>query len=120
MNFVKLQKTEPSNSSTAVQKTVVLEAALPGKSFNVQTNRVTSREETYLKIKGSFKIRVQNKGDVDVTIFGNFPLPSYSDETFETGDTNLGFVTDTAIQYPAESVGENINILLTSYLRSHE
>lgn len=90
------------------------------KTFNVQTNRLTSRDETYLRIKGSFKVRVQNKGDVDVIIFGNFPLPSYSDETFETGDTDLGFVDDTAIQYVEESAGENINILLTNYFRTHD
>lgn len=88
--------------------------------FNVQTNRITSRDETYLKIKGAFKIRVQNVGNVDVTVFGNFPLPSYSDETFETGDSSLGFANDIAIQYALESAGENINILLTNYFRTNE
>ena len=92
----------------------------PGKHFNVQANRVTSREQTYLKCKGSFKIRVQNKGDVDVVIFGNFPLPSYADETFETGDTNLGFVNDTAINYAPQSAGENINIIFTNYYRVND
>lgn len=85
--------------------------------FNVQTNRITSRVESYLKIKGAFKVKVQNKGDVDVTIFGNYPLPSYSEETFETGDTNLGFSSDTAIEYPEESPTEEVNILLTAYYK---
>lgn len=117
MRLVKLQKTDLNPASTAVQQPVVSVAVLPGKAFNVQANRVTSRIETYLKIKGSFKVRIQNKGDVDVVVFGNFPIPSYGDETFEPGDSDLGFVADTAIQYAPESIGENINLILTNYYR---
>lgn len=89
----------------------------PLNNFNIQANKITSRDETYLKIKGAFKIKVQNKGDVDVIIFGNYPLPSYAEETFETGDTNFGFVADTAINYAEVSESENINIILTSYFK---
>lgn len=89
----------------------------PLNNFNIQANKITSRDETYLRIKGAFKIKVQNKGDVDVTIFGNYPLPSHSEETFDTGDTNLGFVSDTAIVYAPPSTAEKINIILTSYYK---
>jgi len=88
-----------------------------GVGFTVNTNRITKREETYLKIKGAFKIRVQNKGDVDIIIFGGFLLPAYSDETFETGDTNLSFIEDTLIQYIPIVPGENINLFLTTYVK---
>lgn len=101
---------------TASQPTNI-QVVKPLNSFNIQANRITSREETYLKIKGAFKIKVQNKGDVDVIIFGNYPLPSYAEETFETGDTNFGFVADTAINYAEVSESENINIILTSYFK---
>jgi hypothetical protein len=93
------------------------ELALPLNSFNIQTNRITSRDETYLKIKGAFKIKVQNKGDIGIKIFGNLEIPSYAEETFETGDTNLGFVSNTAINYDQPAANENINILLTSYFK---
>lgn len=89
----------------------------PLHKFNIQANSITSREETYLKIKGAFKCKVQNKGDVDIKIFNNYPLPSHSEETFETGDTNLGFIDNTAIEYDIPSPGENINIILTSYFK---
>lgn len=91
--------------------------ATPLNYFNVQANRITSREETYLKIKGSFKIKVQNKGDVGIKIFGNYPLPSHSEETFDTGDTTLGFIDNTAIEFDKFSAGEKINIILTSYFK---
>lgn len=88
------------------------------KRFSVQTNRITSREETYLRIEGAFKIKVQNRGDVDIIIFGNYRLPSYSEETFETGDTNLGFSANTAVEYTPKSAGETIDILLTNYFKT--
>lgn len=87
-------------------------------TFSVQSNRITSREQTYLKIKGAFKIKVENKGDVGITIFENFEIPSYASEPFETGDTNLGFIDHTKIQYDNYSVGENIDIHLTAYFRT--
>lgn len=96
----------------------IKEPVFPPNNFNVQSNRITSREETYLRIQGAFKIKVQNKGDVDVVIFGNYPLPSYSEEVFENGDTLLGFSADTAIEYAPEAVGENINLILTTYTRN--
>lgn len=110
----KLVKQNPAENKPAPAKVLVA----PANSFNVQANRITSREETYLRIEGAFKIKVQNKGDVDVIIFGNYPLPSYSEETFDTGDTNLGFAADTAIQFAKESAGENINLILTTYKRN--
>ena len=42
-----------------------------GGFFNVQANRLTNDKETYLKIQGAFKIRIQNKGEVGIKIFGN-------------------------------------------------
>lgn len=83
--------------------------------FAIQTNRITKREESYLRIKGAFKIKVQNHGDVDIEIFGNYKIPSYSEETFDTGDASLGFTSDTLISYAPETVNENINIVLTTY-----
>lgn len=86
-------------------------------SFSVQANRLTNDKETYLKIKGAFKIRVQNKGDIGITVFGNFYLPSYSDETFETGDTNLGFNKDASIEFAPHVTGNLIDIVLTTYTK---
>jgi hypothetical protein len=100
------------SSTTHVERLVE-----PLQKFNIQANSITNREETYLKIKGAFKCKVQNKGDVDVKIFGNYPLPSHSEETFETGDTNYGFSANTAIEYAAVSPEEKINIILTSYFK---
>lgn len=85
------------------------------KGFAIQTNRITKREERYLRIAGAFKIKVQNHGDVDIEIFGNYKIPSYSEETFDTGDTALGFTSDTLIEYATEVVNENINVVLTTY-----
>lgn len=120
MTLVKLQKTDSVVPTATPLPSSVSVAILPGKTFNVQANRVTSRVETYLKIKGSFKVRIQNKGDVDIILFGNFPIPSHGDETFETGDTDLGFVADTAIQYAPESLDENINLILTNYFKVND
>lgn len=88
-----------------------------GGLFSVQANRLTNDKETYLKTKGAFKIRVQNKGDIGITIFGNFYLPSYSDETFETGDTNLGFNKDASIEFDPHVTGNVIDIILTTYTK---
>jgi hypothetical protein len=103
-----LQKVEPVLQPTK-QPTAM--------GFNVQTNRVTSRKQTFLKIKDAFKIEVENTGNVDVVIFDGYKLPSYSQKTFETGDTSLGFYADTAINYGAEAIGEIIEIVLTTYTK---
>ena len=85
--------------------------------FNVQANRITSRNETYLKIAGAFKCEVENNGNVDIIIFGGYKLPSYSKKTFETGNSNLIFKSDTNIQYPPISSVDNIDVLLTTYTK---
>jgi hypothetical protein len=86
-------------------------------NFRVQANRYTSTENVYLKTKGAFKIRVQNEGNVGITIFGNFYLPPYADEVFDTGDPSLSFSDDTAVIYDEVFPGDEINILLTAYSR---
>lgn len=85
--------------------------------FNVQVSRITSRDLTYLKIKGAFKIKVENKGDVEITFFENYHLPSYASEVFETGDSNSKFSDHAKIQYEDQSPGENIDIHLTAYFK---
>lgn len=93
------------------------EIAKPLNTFNVQANRLTSRNETYLKIAGAFKIEVENNGNVDVIIFGNYKLPSYSKKTFGTDDSLLVFQKNIDIQYPTASPVDKIDILLTTYTK---
>lgn len=88
-----------------------------GGFFGVQSNRLTNDKETNLKIQGAFKIRIQNKGEVGITIFGNFYLPSYSDEPFDTGDTNLGFFQDAHIEFDEHTPTDKIEIVLTNYYK---
>jgi glycogen debranching enzyme len=99
------------------QSVAPIESNVIANSFSVQVSRITTRDLTYLKIKGAFKIKVKNKGDVGITIFENFQLPSYAEEVFETGESNLSFVNDTKIQYDDISTGENIDIHLTAYFK---
>jgi len=108
------------NPVSATDKKVqpVIQETYKGPAFNVQANRTTSDTETYLKTKGAFKIRVQNKGSVGVKIFGNFDLPSYADETFEPGDSSLGFASDTYITYDPHLPTDVINIVTTAYTRA--
>lgn len=112
--MAKLVKGIPQQNGLPVQKEQVNQS-LAG--FNVEARRVMNREETYLPIKGAFKIKVKNEGDVDVIIFGSYSLPSYSEETFEQNDANLTFKDDTAIKYPEYTEGENVNILLIKYFK---
>lgn len=108
-------KTPPSSIHEESLKEVFVRG---GGSFNVQGNSLTNDKETYLKIKGAFKIRIQNKGEVGIKIFGNFYLPSYSDETFETGDTNLGFSQDAHIEFDDHAPTDKVEIVLTNYYKT--
>lgn len=108
-------KTMPSLDRLETQKEVF---AVSGGFFNVQSNRLTNDKETKLKIKGAFKIRIQNKGETGIKVFGNFYLPSYSDETFETGDTNLGFSEDAHIEYDDHDPKDSVEIVLTNYYKT--
>lgn len=117
-----LIKNQKVNESIVVSKESASSFSTPqhkaiGLGFNVQSNRITNRNETYLKIAGAFKCEVENNGNVDIIIFGGYKLPSYSKKTFETGDSNLVFKSDTPIQYAALSSVENIDILLTTYTK---
>ncbi len=108
-------KTMPSLTHEETQKEVL---GASGGFFNVQSNRLTNDKETKLKIKGAFKIRVQNIGETGIKIFGNFYLPSYSDETFETGDTNLGFIEDAHIEFDEHALADKVEIVLTNYYKT--
>jgi hypothetical protein len=108
-------KIQPSQAHEETQKEIFVSG---GGSFNVQANRLTNDKETTLKIKGAFKIRVQNKGEVGIKIFGNFYLPSYSDEPFETGDTNLGFSQDAHIEFDDHAPTDKVEIVLTNYYKT--
>ena len=88
-----------------------------GGSFNVQGNSLTNDRETYLKIKGAFKIRIQNKGEVGIKIFGNIYLPSYSDETFDSGNNNLVFSQDASIEFDNHDPTDKIEIVLMNYYK---
>jgi hypothetical protein len=118
-----LIKNQQANKSTTASKEVVSESAIPQNNivnslgFNVQTNRITSRNETYLKIKGTFKIEVENNGDVDIIIFGGYKIPSYAKKIFTADDSVLVFKADTSIEYAPLSAFENIDILLTTYTK---
>lgn len=108
-------KTIPSLLHQETQKEVF---AGGGGFFNVQSNKLTNDKETKLKIKGAFKIRIQNIGETGIKIFGNFYLPSYSDETFETGDTNLSFSEDAHIEFDDHDPKDNVEIVLTNYYKT--
>lgn len=87
-------------------------------TYRVQSNRVTNSNESTLKTKGAFKIRIQNKGDVGIKVFGNFYMPSYSDETFETGDANLSLAQDSHIEFDEHTISDVVEIVLTSYYKT--
>ncbi len=108
-------KTQPPSNLNENPKEVVKGV---GGFFNVQSNGLTNDKETNLKIKGAFKIRIQNNGEVGIKIFGNFYLPSYSDETFETGDTNVGFIQDAHIEFDEHTPTDKIEIVLTNYYKT--
>ncbi len=85
--------------------------------FRVEAIRLTNDKETYLKIQGAFKTRIQNKGKVGVKIFGAFDLPGYSDETFEPGDSILGFVENTNVMFDPHTASDKIEIIVTNYYK---
>ena len=111
------KKVQPIVEEHTNPHAVIADVKHVGNSFRVQSNAINDSNESTLKTRGAFKIRVQNKGTVDVKLFGNFALPSYADEVFETGENTLGFDTDTPIEYAPHSSSDVINIVLTAYRR---
>lgn len=111
-------KTQPMVEAKAIPAATVTEVKHVNGSFNVQTNRITEETQATMKIKGMYKIRLQNKGQVAIKVFGNFDLPSYADEVFESGDSLLGFSTDAQIVYAPHSSVDAINVVITGYTRT--
>jgi len=109
-------QTGPVKSVSPVVTPVAL-TPLTGTVFRVQTSRITKDNETYIKSKGAFKMRIENKGQVGITIFSSCAIPSYGEETFEVGDPTLVMADDTSIEYDAHQDTDTINLVITLYFR---
>lgn len=107
----------PIDVETSHVAPIVEEVKHVSGSFSVQTNRIMDDIYSTIKTRGMYKVRIQNKGQVAIKVFGNFDLPSYADETFESGDSVLGFSNDAEIQYAPHSPVDSINIVVTGYTR---
>jgi hypothetical protein len=110
-------------ASTTVQAVLPVAPATPIKAVNagvgyrVQAQRMVRDNETLIKNKGAFKMKVENKGQVGITIFGAVQIPSYGEQTFETGDPSLSFFDDTHVEYDAHQPSDTINLVVTLYFK---
>ncbi len=97
--------------------TLPVTPANTGPGFRVLCHRITSKDEVFIKNKGAFKMKIENKGQVGVTIFGACSIPSYGSEVVETGDTSLIFESDTNIEYADHYPSDIINLVITLYYK---
>jgi hypothetical protein len=113
----------PLHTSTTVTPVVPVTTVPPvqpvnaGPGYRIQAQRVVRDTETLIKSKGAFKMKVENKGQVGITVFGAVQIPTYSEQTFETGDPSLAFQDDTHIEYDPHNPADTINLIVTLYFK---